>query len=222
MHPKSSRMARQAPFPTLVFNLHWQFEKLRELGTYKRVRNAIRKRDKPLGQNASIDSTKNNTSNAFNYKSLIIPSVLIGYGVIGQESLTLKDIDYRTKNEFRENDDKKFNIDDFSQYSPFVSVYVLNAMGIQGKHIIKDRTIVLGTAYLLMGGSVNILKKPQRSLDRMAPPLPPFPQGIPLRLLWVPNFCIKNIRTYRFSTELPAMWLLWAQVCSDCTTKNIG
>ena len=100
MHPKSSRMARQAPFPTLVFNLHWQFEKLRELGTYKRVRNAIRKRDKSLGQNASIDSTKNNTSNAFNYKSLIIPSVLIGYGVIGQESLTLKDIDYRTKNEF--------------------------------------------------------------------------------------------------------------------------
>lgn len=46
MHPKSSRLARQAPFPTLVFNLHWQFEKLREMGTYRRVRNTIRKRDK--------------------------------------------------------------------------------------------------------------------------------------------------------------------------------
>lgn len=114
---------------------------------------------KALGQNAPIDSTKNNTSIGFKYKSLIIPSVLIGYGVIGQESLTLKDIDNRTKNEFREHDDKKFNIDDFSQYSPFVSVYALNAMGIQGKHDFKDRTIVLGTAYLLMGGSVNILKK---------------------------------------------------------------
>ncbi len=48
MHPKSSRLARQAPFPTLVFNLHWQFEKLREMGTYRRVRNTIRKRDKNL------------------------------------------------------------------------------------------------------------------------------------------------------------------------------
>ncbi|WP_375587211.1 phosphatase PAP2 family protein [Flagellimonas aurea] len=114
------------------------------------------------GQNISIDSTKNKKPNSFNYKSLIIPSVLIGYGVIGQESPTLKDIDNRTKNEFREHDDKKFNIDDFSQYSPFVSVYALNAMGIQGKHNFKDRTIVLGTAYLLMGGSVNILKKTTR------------------------------------------------------------
>lgn len=31
MHPQSSRMARRAPYPTLVFNLHWQFEKLREM-----------------------------------------------------------------------------------------------------------------------------------------------------------------------------------------------
>nr|WP_288979101.1 phosphatase PAP2 family protein [uncultured Allomuricauda sp.] len=114
------------------------------------------------GQNTLIDSALNKKPNAFNYKSLIIPSVLIGYGVIGQESPTLKDIDNRTKNEFREHDDKKFNIDDFSQYSPFVSVYALNAMGIQGKHNFKDRTIVLGTAYLLMGGSVNILKKTTR------------------------------------------------------------
>ena len=29
MHPESSRMARRAPYCTVVFNLHWQFEKLR-------------------------------------------------------------------------------------------------------------------------------------------------------------------------------------------------
>ncbi|MDC6390586.1 phosphatase PAP2 family protein [Maribacter sp. PR1] len=111
------------------------------------------------GQNASIDSIINKKPTEFKYKSLLIPSILIGYGVIGQESRTLKDIDNSTKNEFREHDDKKTNIDDFSQYSPFLSVYALNAMGIQGKHNFKDRTIVLGTAYLIMGGSVNILKK---------------------------------------------------------------
>lgn len=48
MHPNSSRLARQAPYCTLVFNLHWQFEKLREMGTYQRVKKRIRERDEML------------------------------------------------------------------------------------------------------------------------------------------------------------------------------
>ncbi len=48
MHPKSSRMARRAPYPTIVFNLHLQFEQLREMGAYQKVRDKIRKRDKDL------------------------------------------------------------------------------------------------------------------------------------------------------------------------------
>lgn len=45
MHPGSSRKARQSPFPVLVFNLHWQFERLREMGAYYSVRDKIRARD---------------------------------------------------------------------------------------------------------------------------------------------------------------------------------
>lgn len=48
MHPQSSRNSRSAPYPALVFNLHNQFEKLRDMGAYKQVRNRIRKRDKSL------------------------------------------------------------------------------------------------------------------------------------------------------------------------------
>lgn len=48
MHPGSSRMARQSPFPVMVFNLHWQFEKLREMGAYENVRDKIRERDLEL------------------------------------------------------------------------------------------------------------------------------------------------------------------------------
>jgi hypothetical protein len=48
MHPQSSRLARQASYCTVVFNLHWQFEKLREMGTYQAVKNRIRLRDKKL------------------------------------------------------------------------------------------------------------------------------------------------------------------------------
>lgn len=48
LHPESSRMARQAPYTTLVFNLHHQFDKLREMGTYHSVRDTIRKNDEAL------------------------------------------------------------------------------------------------------------------------------------------------------------------------------
>ena len=45
MHPKSSRMARRSPYPSIAFNLHNQFEKLREMGAYEKVRDKIRERD---------------------------------------------------------------------------------------------------------------------------------------------------------------------------------
>jgi len=45
LHPKSSRMARQAPFPCLVFNFHDQFEAMRANGRYDALQNAIRQRD---------------------------------------------------------------------------------------------------------------------------------------------------------------------------------
>ncbi|GAB2760149.1 guanitoxin biosynthesis heme-dependent pre-guanitoxin N-hydroxylase GntA [Salinimicrobium soli] len=45
MHPNSSRKARQSPYPAIAFNLHWQFEKLREMNTYHTVRDKIRERD---------------------------------------------------------------------------------------------------------------------------------------------------------------------------------
>ena len=48
MHPKSSRLARQTPYPTIAFNLHSQFEKLRDMGAYQKVKNKIRARDEKL------------------------------------------------------------------------------------------------------------------------------------------------------------------------------
>jgi len=48
LHPNSSRIARQSPYPAMAFNLHWQFEKLREMNTYEKVRDKIRERDMEL------------------------------------------------------------------------------------------------------------------------------------------------------------------------------
>lgn len=48
LHPESSRPARRFAHPALVFNLHEQFEQLREQGRYEKLRSAILDRDLAL------------------------------------------------------------------------------------------------------------------------------------------------------------------------------
>lgn len=48
LHPAASRPARRFPRPTLVFNLHAQFEQLRDEGKYERMRTKILERDEVL------------------------------------------------------------------------------------------------------------------------------------------------------------------------------
>jgi hypothetical protein len=94
----------------------------------------------------------------FNYKQLIIPAVLIGYGFIGLESDQIKNFNAEIKEEVNEHIDEKITIDDFSQYAPAVAVYALNAAGIKGKNNLKDRSIILATSYIIMSTTVLGLK----------------------------------------------------------------
>ena len=48
LHPSSSRKARQFIYPTLVFNAHDQFEKLRNTNKYEPMKRAVRRRDEKL------------------------------------------------------------------------------------------------------------------------------------------------------------------------------
>lgn len=48
LHPQSNRPARKFRCPTIVFNPHDQFEKLREAGVYGRLKEKIGKRDEAL------------------------------------------------------------------------------------------------------------------------------------------------------------------------------
>ncbi len=45
MHSKASRLARTARYPTLVFNLHEQFERLRDRGKFESMKQVIRARE---------------------------------------------------------------------------------------------------------------------------------------------------------------------------------
>jgi FPC/CPF motif-containing protein YcgG len=48
LHPQASRPARRFSSPALVFNLHAQFEELREAGRYEKLRSSILQRDEVL------------------------------------------------------------------------------------------------------------------------------------------------------------------------------
>lgn len=103
-----------------------------------------------------IDSTSNHLK--FNYKQLIIPSVLIGYGVIGLGSDQLLSFNSQIRAEVTEDIDEKITIDDFSQYAPAASVYALNAFGVKGKNNMRDRSVILVTSYAIMATTVLSLK----------------------------------------------------------------
>lgn len=48
LHPESSRLARRFAWPTLVFNAHAQFERLRAQNQFERLREVVRARDLKL------------------------------------------------------------------------------------------------------------------------------------------------------------------------------
>lgn len=113
-------------------------------------------------QSAKAQSEGKQDSIATSYKfkpvQLIVPATLIGVGVIGLESDWLKYQNREIREELQENIDHKLTIDDFSQYAPIAAVYGLDLLGVKGRHDAIDQTIILATAYTLMGVSVNSLK----------------------------------------------------------------
>ncbi|OMQ12930.1 phosphatase PAP2 family protein [[Flexibacter] sp. ATCC 35103] len=94
----------------------------------------------------------------FNYKQLIIPVVLIGYGFWGAESGQIKSFNFQIRDELTENIDRKVTIDDFTRYVPAVSVYALNAFGVKGKNNMRDRSVILATSTIFTVVTVFGLK----------------------------------------------------------------
>lgn len=55
LHPTSRRKARQFKYPALIFNPHAEFEKLRRLNRYTKMKDVVRKRD--IKYSGSINPT---------------------------------------------------------------------------------------------------------------------------------------------------------------------
>lgn len=97
-------------------------------------------------------------STTFYLQGFILPTMLIGYGVFGLTETYIRTVNIETHNEVIEDLPQNLVIDNYTQYMPMVSVYALNAMGVKGLHNFRERTLILSTAYLLMGTTVLGLK----------------------------------------------------------------
>ena len=73
--PGASRRARRFRYPTLIFNLHGQFERLRETGRYEKLRGAILARDRSLqGSDNPMLARHGETSEARQYSGRAVPA----------------------------------------------------------------------------------------------------------------------------------------------------
>ncbi len=93
-----------------------------------------------------------------NYKSLIIPTALIGYGVASLSVNGLKQLNFSTRDEINEHKPDHIRLDNYTQFAPAVLVYGLNAIGLKGKHNFKDRSIIYGTSMLITSAITVPLK----------------------------------------------------------------
>jgi len=101
-------------------------------------------------QTKSMDTLSlNDNAYKFSAKKLIIPSMLISYGVLSLTVDGLKTLNKSTRYESSEHITPGAKIDNYMQYAPAVAVYGLNLAGVKGKHNFKDRTIIYTTSQLV-------------------------------------------------------------------------
>jgi hypothetical protein len=111
-------------------------------------------------------------------KSIIIPVTFISYGFSTLESNALRKVNLGVREEVTE-DMSGFHTkaDDYLQYAPTASVYLLNAVGIKGRHEFVGRTIILAISSILSAQLVIALKYSTHQLRPDGSSYNSFPSG---------------------------------------------
>ncbi|WP_175620487.1 phosphatase PAP2 family protein [Chryseobacterium schmidteae] len=96
--------------------------------------------------------------NILSYKQLIIPTALIGYGVASLSVNGIKQLNFSTRDEINEHKPDHIRLDNYTQFAPAALVYGLNAVGVEGEHNFRDRSIIYGTSMMITSAFVLPLK----------------------------------------------------------------
>src|SRR4030095_8776214 len=111
-------------------------------------------------------------------KSLIIPTTMIVYGFTSLNSVELQKLNKNICEEVVE-DSRGFNTraDDYLKYAPAASVYLLNFVGVKGRHGFVDRSIILVASTILSSQLVTALKHGTHQLRPDGSTYNSFPSG---------------------------------------------
>ncbi len=112
-------------------------------------------------------------------KSMIIPGLMVGYGVLALRNGTLQNLNLEIK-EHAWDDSRKGNItqvEDYFLLAPAVMVYGLNFAGYKGHNNIVDRSIMYGMANLISNGIVFATKSQKYELRPNGRDFYSFPSG---------------------------------------------
>jgi len=118
------------------------------------------------------------SKNYLSAKSIIIPGTLISYGFSTLESGALQKVNRGICEEVTE-DMSGFHtrVDDYLQYAPTASVYMLNAVGIKGRRKFIGRTVILTMSSILSAQLVTALKRGTHQLRPDGSTYNSFPSG---------------------------------------------
>jgi len=137
---------------------------------------------KGTGSRSEANSIKKEKTKSYGekqiIKSLVIPSVLITYGFISLGNNGLKNINEEIKEEaWSENPHQLKHIDNILQFAPAISVYGLNAMGINGKNNFRDRSMIYVLSNVILNATVFPLKNITHRLRPDSSAYTAFPSG---------------------------------------------
>jgi hypothetical protein len=109
------------------------------------------------GQQKAADSLLFQKEVPFKYSSLLLPTGLVSYGILGIKNDPVRKWDRDIRKSLDPNGTKT-SIDDYIPFTPIAAVYGLDLVGVKGRNNMLDKTVILGTSTLLLYSSVNIIK----------------------------------------------------------------
>lgn len=89
----------------------------------------------------------------------ILPTLFIAYGTAARfNQLPIRQFDYDIEHEINKRVTDRYRIDDYFEYGMPVLAYGLGFIPGAGKHNFRDRTLAMATSFIVMKGSVELLK----------------------------------------------------------------
>jgi hypothetical protein len=117
--------------------------------------------EKPIGKDSLqqlVEETRV-VKKGFPVKQMIAPTLMIMYGLGGLESKGIQTINGKLKKEiYTERLPKPSRLDNYLIFAPAATVYGLNALGIKGRHNLRDRSMIYAMSNLFMTGIVFSVK----------------------------------------------------------------